>query len=172
LPRLKSFHQAFSSTEKPNMALFALAKEDEFKNWLSRENRGAVYVYRHVSGLRDDHAVIAFHPRSRNASSAIWIHHADFPEVIAFFESILKPDEPAPTQEFSHPPSQRAVGPVSRHVENEWETFDEPDDDFEATLQTFDEVLRDRHERAVEQYDDDERLLEEDWPYPDSDEDN
>ena len=53
--------------------------------------------------------------------------------------------------------------------DEERDRFDAGDSDYEAQLHELDETLKIRHELATQQYDEDERNIDEGWPYPDED---
>ncbi len=167
LPELKSFHQTFSSQDRPRIAF--LPMKEAFDEWLARDYRRAFYVYREVSKRGENHAVIAFHPKAAKSGSAIWIHEADLPKVIALFESTLKPEKP-PTIAAPPPTPSKTVSTTSHPMDDGRERFNTEESDYEAQLQELDETLKNRHEFATQQYDEDERTIEEGWPYPDEDE--
>jgi hypothetical protein len=174
IPTLKSFQTTFASED--GLQICRLPMEPDFAAWREKENRGDCFIYREVSNLGENHAVIAIQPKNgKPHGSAIWIHEADLSNVIAFFESAFSPpktdlsDLVEKMEKMEEPPPARSVATSS---EEEWEREVEEQQEFEARLQEMDELLMERHELAAEQYREDERNLDDGWPYPDSDNEN
>lgn len=184
LERLEEFQKKFFS--KNGLEISRLPNKESQKNWQMGHRAGGLFSHRAVREGKN-FAVITFHPSGSPKSSTVWIHEADLAVVIAFIREQLvalsSASASTPTVEKSgiDPKASSALAEPSESISSSpkrpRDEDPRPDDEFEAQGQEFADRLeemedswRERQEEYSASYDEVERIIQEDWPYPDKDE--